>query len=339
VHDCCHASWCECTRSEPPPHSPATGTKGMFTPGRSMFAQQSNTSPGRIQAHGCIRAKDYIVRRRRCFSGGIVRCGLGRAPVLRLAGLALTAPLPSAVTNPPSPCSLLSPIFGLSGRRIEPGNPGQGGRPAPLHTPDRRYAAARARPRHEDQALESGYCSPIQRRTRRASMLLDLGRNDVGRVAEIGSVKVTDQFFVERYSQVMAYRLQCRGQAPPDRDRLDALRRRLPRRKRSAARRRCARCRSSTNWKSRSARSTPAASDIFSAGEEMGYLHRAAVPALIKDGGHVCAGRRRHRRRFFRPGVRAAGVHQPKPKRFSRPPRKPGGFASAARAGPIRGAP
>ena len=34
-------------------------------------------------------------------------------------------------------------------------------------------------------------------------MLLDLGRNDVGRVAEIGSVKVTDQFFVERYSHVM----------------------------------------------------------------------------------------------------------------------------------------
>ena len=34
-------------------------------------------------------------------------------------------------------------------------------------------------------------------------MLLDLGRNDVGRVAEIGSVKVTDSFFVERYSHVM----------------------------------------------------------------------------------------------------------------------------------------
>ena len=34
-------------------------------------------------------------------------------------------------------------------------------------------------------------------------MLLDLGRNDVGRVAKIGSVKVTDSFFVERYSHVM----------------------------------------------------------------------------------------------------------------------------------------
>jgi len=34
-------------------------------------------------------------------------------------------------------------------------------------------------------------------------MLLDLGRNDVGRVSKIGSVKVTDQFFIERYSHVM----------------------------------------------------------------------------------------------------------------------------------------
>ncbi|MFX6402366.1 chorismate-binding protein, partial [Acinetobacter baumannii] len=34
-------------------------------------------------------------------------------------------------------------------------------------------------------------------------MLLDLGRNDVGRVAELGSVEVTDSFFIERYSQVM----------------------------------------------------------------------------------------------------------------------------------------
>ena len=34
-------------------------------------------------------------------------------------------------------------------------------------------------------------------------MLLDLGRNDVGRVAEIGTVKVTDQFFPEFYSHVI----------------------------------------------------------------------------------------------------------------------------------------
>ena len=34
-------------------------------------------------------------------------------------------------------------------------------------------------------------------------MLLDLGRNDVGRVAKIGSVRVKESFAIERYSHVM----------------------------------------------------------------------------------------------------------------------------------------
>ncbi len=44
-------------------------------------------------------------------------------------------------------------------------------------------------------------------------MLLDLGRNDVGRVAKIGTVKVTDKFFLEYYSHVHAHRLQRRRRA------------------------------------------------------------------------------------------------------------------------------
>jgi anthranilate synthase component 1 len=54
-------------------------------------------------------------------------------------------------------------------------------------------------------------------------MLLDLGRNDVGRVAQIGSVTVTDQFFVERYSHVMHIVSNVEGKLRPDRDALDAL--------------------------------------------------------------------------------------------------------------------
>jgi anthranilate synthase component 1 len=54
-------------------------------------------------------------------------------------------------------------------------------------------------------------------------MLLDLGRNDVGRVAEIGSVKVTDQFFIERYSQVMHIVSNVEGTLRKDCGPLDAL--------------------------------------------------------------------------------------------------------------------
>ena len=44
-------------------------------------------------------------------------------------------------------------------------------------------------------------------------MLLDLGRNDVGRVSKIGSVRVTDSFAIERYSHVMHIVSQRRGPA------------------------------------------------------------------------------------------------------------------------------
>jgi anthranilate synthase component 1 len=54
-------------------------------------------------------------------------------------------------------------------------------------------------------------------------MLLDLGRNDVGRVAEIGSVKVTDSFFLERYSHVMHIVSNVTGRLAGGKDVIDAL--------------------------------------------------------------------------------------------------------------------
>ncbi|WP_350334047.1 anthranilate synthase component I [Coralliovum pocilloporae] len=54
-------------------------------------------------------------------------------------------------------------------------------------------------------------------------MLLDLGRNDVGRIAKIGSVKVTDKFFLEYYSQVMHIVSNVVGELADDHDALDAL--------------------------------------------------------------------------------------------------------------------
>src|ERR1700685_1943577 len=75
---------------------------------------------------------------------------------------------------------------------------------------------------HEDQALETELLADPKERAEHL-MLLDLGRNDVGRVAEIGSVTVTDQFFIERYSQVMHIVSNVEGKLRRDRDALDAL--------------------------------------------------------------------------------------------------------------------
>lgn len=54
-------------------------------------------------------------------------------------------------------------------------------------------------------------------------MLLDLGRNDVGRVAARGSVEVTDSFTIERYSHVMHIVSNVIGKLAPDTDALDAM--------------------------------------------------------------------------------------------------------------------
>ena len=54
-------------------------------------------------------------------------------------------------------------------------------------------------------------------------MLLDLGRNDVGRVSRIGSVKVTDKFFLEYYSHVMHIVSNVVGNLDPKYDYIDAL--------------------------------------------------------------------------------------------------------------------
>jgi anthranilate synthase component 1 len=54
-------------------------------------------------------------------------------------------------------------------------------------------------------------------------MLVDLGRNDLGRVSEYGSVKVRDLMYVEKYSHVMHLVSALEGQLRGDLDALDAL--------------------------------------------------------------------------------------------------------------------
>jgi anthranilate synthase component I len=75
---------------------------------------------------------------------------------------------------------------------------------------------------HEDKALEDELLADPKERAEHL-MLLDLGRNDVGRVSRIGTVTVTDQFFVERYSHVMHIVSNVEGKLAEGRDALDAL--------------------------------------------------------------------------------------------------------------------
>ncbi len=75
---------------------------------------------------------------------------------------------------------------------------------------------------HEDEALEVELLGDPKERAEHL-MLLDLGRNDVGRVAKIGTVKVTDQFFIERYSQVMHIVSNVEGKLTDKHDAIDAL--------------------------------------------------------------------------------------------------------------------
>jgi anthranilate synthase component 1 len=59
-------------------------------------------------------------------------------------------------------------------------------------------------------------------------MLIDLGRNDVGRVAAPGSVKVTERMSVERYSHVMHIVSNVEGRVRPGLDALDVLKASFP---------------------------------------------------------------------------------------------------------------
>ena len=74
----------------------------------------------------------------------------------------------------------------------------------------------------EDQALAAELLADPKELAEHL-MLLDLGRNDVGRVAEIGSVKVTDQMMIEYYSHVMHIVSNVEGKIAPDHDAMDAL--------------------------------------------------------------------------------------------------------------------
>jgi len=79
----------------------------------------------------------------------------------------------------------------------------------------------------EDRALEAELLADPKERAEHL-MLLDLGRNDVGRVARIGTVRPTEQFIIERYSHVMHIVSNVVGELAEGQDALSALLAGLP---------------------------------------------------------------------------------------------------------------
>jgi anthranilate synthase component 1 len=81
---------------------------------------------------------------------------------------------------------------------------------------------ARGRDAAEDEALAHELSADEKERAEHI-MLVDLGRNDLGRVCSYGSVRVEDLMFIERYSHVMHLVSALRGQLREGADRLDTL--------------------------------------------------------------------------------------------------------------------
>jgi len=75
----------------------------------------------------------------------------------------------------------------------------------------------------EDRGLEKELLADAKERAEHV-MLVDLGRNDIGRVSRPGSVRVNDFMFVEKYSHVMHIVSDCEGRLAKGKDAYDVLR-------------------------------------------------------------------------------------------------------------------
>jgi anthranilate synthase component 1 len=85
----------------------------------------------------------------------------------------------------------------------------------------------RGRDETEDRRLEEELLADPKERAEHI-MLVDLGRNDVGRVARVGSVRVTDRMVIERYSHVMHIVSNVTGELKDELDAIDVLRATFP---------------------------------------------------------------------------------------------------------------
>jgi len=197
----------------PPPYPPPHASEDREGVGPLDVKPHSNTTPDEFKRM-VMRAKDYIA------AGDIFQVVLSQRfeapftlpPFSLYRALRRVNPSPylffldfgSFAVAGSSPEILVKTSRGVVTIRPIAGTRGRGATP------------------HEDLALEAELLADPKERAEHL-MLLDLGRNDVGRVAEIGTVKVTDQFFIERYSQVMHIVSNVEGKLRHDRDAIDAL--------------------------------------------------------------------------------------------------------------------
>jgi anthranilate synthase component 1 len=121
----------------------------------------------------------------------------------------------------PSPYMFLHSHGRSVDRRVVAGNAGARRRPSCHHAPDRGHAAAG---KSEEEDVRLG--EELKRNEKEKAehiMLVDLGRNDIGRVCDYGTVRVPTFMALERYSHVMHLVSVVEGQLAEGNDRLDAL--------------------------------------------------------------------------------------------------------------------
>lgn len=93
------------------------------------------------------------------------------------------------------------------------------------------FPVAGSRPRGFDEAEDEALVNDLITDAKELSehnMLVDLGRNDLGRISQFGSVEVTKYQMIHKYSKIMHICSQVEGNIRPDRDALDAIQSVLP---------------------------------------------------------------------------------------------------------------
>ena len=135
--------------------------------------------------------------------------------------------LPRPARGQPQPVHVLPGLRGLPDRRRVAGVAGQGRGPHRHPAPDRRHPPARATAPPRTPSAREELLADDKERAEHV-MLVDLSRNDLGRVCEYGSVTVDELMVVETYSHVLHIVSEVSGTLREDVSPIDTLRACLP---------------------------------------------------------------------------------------------------------------